>query len=111
MIERDPVLFGTLTYLWVLGVSMFGGLASFIIKLNQSTESLPIGRLFIKLIGELIVAGFAGVATFFLCQAWELDGMYTAFAVAVSGHLGAKAIDGLASIWRVVMKVDNNGKS
>jgi hypothetical protein len=111
MIERDPVLFGTLTYLWVLGVSMFGGLASFIIKLNQSKDSLPIGKLFIQLIGVLIVAGFVGVATFFLCQAWQLDGMYTAFAVAVSGHLGAEAIKGLTGVWRIVMKVDSNAKS
>ena len=109
MIERDPILFGTITYLWVLAISMFGGLASFIIKLNQSTEKQPLGILFIKLIGELLVAGFAGMATFFLCQAWGLDGMYTAFAVAVSGHLGAKAIDGLAGIWRTLLKVNQNG--
>ncbi len=108
MIERDPILYGTLTYFWVIGISMFGGLASFIIKLNNSTESVPLVKLFLRLIGELIVAGFAGVATFFLCQAWQLDGMYTAFAVAVSGHLGAKAIDGLTLIWRNILKIDQN---
>ena len=106
MIERDPNLFGTSTYLWVLAISMCGGWSSFIIKLNQSTQKQPLGILFIRLIGELLVAGFAGMATFFLCQAWGLDGMYTAFAVAVSGHLGAKAIDGLTGIWRTVIKVN-----
>ena len=103
MIDRDPTLYSSITYLWVFGLSMLGGLVAFIRRLNASTKPLPLKRIAIKLVGELIIAAFAGLITFWLCQAWHIDGLFTAIAVGVSGHLGGKAIDGIAAIWLAIL--------
>lgn len=104
MIDKDPTTYGILTYIWVLGLAMFGGLAAFIQRLNKSTKPQPLKTIFSKLAGELVVAGFAGVLTFWLCQSWGLDGIESALAVGVSGHMGGKAIDGIGRVWLAVIK-------
>lgn len=90
---------GIFTYLFVLGVAMLGGLVRFIRHLNESREPVPLGRLLCKLTGELSVAAFAGLLTFWLCLAWGVSGALTAVFVGVAGHLGGQAIDGISSIY------------
>lgn len=97
-------VYSALTWFWVFGLSLLGGLASSIRKLNQSTKPLSLGKLFIRLSGELVIAAFAGLLTFFLCQAWGLSNYWTAVFVSVSGHLGSRAIDGVADIWINILK-------
>ena len=104
MIDKDPTTYGVLTYLWVLGLAMLGGLAAFIQRLNKSSKPQPLKTIFLKLAGELVIAAFAGLLTFWLCQAWGLDGTMSALAVGVSGHMGGKAIDGIGRIWLAAIK-------
>ena len=104
MIDKDPTTYGVLTYLWVLGLAMLGGLAAFIQRLNKSAKPQPLKTIFLKLAGELVIAAFAGLLTFWLCQAWGLDGTMSALAVGVSGHMGGKAIDGIGRIWLAAIK-------
>ena len=102
--NNEPSVYSVLTWLWVVGLSILGGLASFIRELNQPTKPLSLGKIFIKLIGELVIAAFAGLLTFFLCRAWGLSNAWTAVLVSVSGHLGSRAIDGIADIWINILK-------
>jgi len=90
---------GIFTYLFVLGVAMLGGLVRFIRHLNNSREPMPLGKLACKLVGELSIAAFAGLLTFWLCLAWGVGAAMTAVFVGVSGHLGGQAIDGISSIY------------
>lgn len=55
---------------YVLFLALGGGLANFIMKLNQATEPQPVKTLFIRFLGEMFLSGFAGLTTFLLCREW-----------------------------------------
>lgn len=103
MLDKDPTTFSLLTYLWVFLLAMAGGLVAFIRRLNLSPKPLPLSEVFIKLFGELIISGFAGVLTFYLCEYWDFDQLLTAVLVAISGHLGGGAIDRISKIWDAIV--------
>lgn len=109
MIDKDPTIYGALTYVWVIALAMFGGLVAFIRRLNVATKSVPLKTIFLKLIGELAIAAFAGLLTFWLCQSWGLDGTMSALCVGVSGHMGGKAIDGIGRVWLAAIKDKGGG--
>lgn len=99
MLDKDPTTFSLLTYMWVFLLAMTGGLVAFIRRLNKSRKPLPLTEVFVRLLGELIISGFAGVITFYLCEFWNFDQLLTAVLVAISGHLGGGAIDRISKIW------------
>lgn len=99
MLDKDPTTYSLLTYLWVFLLALTGGLVAFIRRLNKSRKPLPLAEVFLKLLGELIISGFAGVLTFYLCEYWSFDQLFTAVLVAISGHLGGGAIDRIAKVW------------
>lgn len=101
MPDKDPTTYGFLTYLWVFLLSIAGGLVAFIRKLNKSRKPIPLSLLFVKLAGELMISGFAGVITFYLCEYWEFNQLLTAVLVAISGHIGGGAIDKITKMWEV----------
>lgn len=84
---------------YILLLSLLGGLAGFIMRLNEATERQPLKVLFLKLFGELFLSGFAGLVTFLLCREWGLSDNYVAVAVAISGHLGGNAINQLVKLY------------
>lgn len=53
---------------------------------------------FMEFIGEMVTSAFAGVITFYLCQASEINGLWTAVMVAISGHMGTRALYMLEAI-------------
>lgn len=91
MHENDWLYF-IVTLPYVLFLSLAGGLGAFIMRLNQSTEPKPLKVIFLKLLGELFLSGFAGLLTFLLCKEFGLSSNMTAVAVAISGHLGGNMI-------------------
>ncbi|WP_131669259.1 phage holin family protein [Psychrobacter pygoscelis] len=103
MPSKDPTTYSALTYLWVFLLALSGGLVAFIRRLNKSRKPLPLAELFVKLSGELIISGFAGVLTFYLCEYWDFSQLLTAVFVAISGHLGGGAIDRIAKLWDLAM--------
>lgn len=93
MPEKDPTTYTALTYLWVGLLAMAGGLVAFIRRLNTQEKPQSLGVVFVKLLGELIISGFAGIVTFYLCEHLGVAPLLTAVFVAISGHLGGNAID------------------
>lgn len=91
MHENDWLYF-VVTLPYVLFLSLAGGLGAFIMRLNQATEPKPLKVIFLKLLGELFLSGFAGLLTFLLCKEFGLSSNMTAVAVAISGHLGGNMI-------------------
>ncbi len=87
------------TYGWVVGLAALGGLVAFIRKLNDATEPRPLKLIFLKLSGELVISSFAGLVTYWLCQHWQLTEPVTAIAIAISGHMGGRTIDGIGKVW------------
>ncbi len=75
--------------LWMIGVSMFGGVIHFYQKVRTGKS-----RAFnvVELLGEMLISGFVGIVTFWLCKAYGVNEYLTAAGVAISGHMGARAI-------------------
>lgn len=89
MIEKDPTSYSLLTYLWVFGLAVLGGVVNFMRKLQEGHA-----RAFniIEFIGEIVTSAFAGVITFWLCENADLSQLITAAFVGISGHMGSRAL-------------------
>lgn len=103
MIEKDPLSYQVLTYLWVIALSAWGGIASYIRRIKRGAEfSL------IELIGELFISGFVGILTFFLCEYTQINQILTAAFVGISGHMGSRAIYVIEKF--LIKRLSANGK-
>lgn len=93
MIDHTPpqafMMHEWLTYLWVLVLATLGGTVSFIRKVKQGHAR---AWNFTEFIGEIFVAAFAGLITFFLCDWSGVDPRLTAALIGISGHMGSRAI-------------------
>lgn len=87
--EKDPTSYSLITYAWVIGLSVTGGFVSFLRKVREgSSRAWNIA----ELLGEIFTSGFVGVITFWLCEAADIDPLYAAAMVGISGHMGSRAI-------------------
>ena len=87
--EKDPTNYGIVTYIWVIVLSVWGGTAHTIRKVRQGV--LP--RFSIsEWIGDIVISGFLGVITFWLCEYAELNPLLTAAVVGISAHQGTRGI-------------------
>ena len=89
MPEKDPTTISLLTYGWVILLSIWGGVVHNIRKVREGTSN----RFSIsELIGDVVTSGFAGIITFYLCEAAGTPSFITAAMVGISGHMGARAL-------------------
>jgi hypothetical protein len=89
MIDRDPSSYPFLTYAWVLGLSSLGGFVSFMNKLKKGqARAFNIA----EFLGEIATSAFAGIITFWLCESANFDKLLSACLIAISGHMGSRAI-------------------
>jgi len=87
--EKDPSNYPLITYLWVFGLAMIGGTVNFLRKVKTgAARAFNITEFF----GELITSGFAGLLTFWLCEAADLNKLVSAVLIGISGHMGSRAI-------------------
>lgn len=87
--KNGPTSYGLLTYAWVVGLSVWGGVAGFVSKVRRGkTRAFNVT----EFIGEIVVSGLVGVCTFFLCEWAGLSQLFTAAAVGVTGHMGSRGI-------------------
>jgi len=89
MNENDPTSYSLLTYGWVMVVSGWGGVVTYLRKRRDGV--VPMFS-FMEFVGELVTSAFAGLVTFFLCEAGEVAPMLAAAMIAISGHMGSRAI-------------------
>lgn len=89
MPEKDPTTYSLITYAWVLLLASLGGAVNFLRKLRAgSVRAWNVT----EFIGELVTSAFAGVITFWLCEAAEIRPLLTAALVGIAGHMGSRAI-------------------
>ena len=75
--------------LWMVGISMIGGAVNFYQKVKAGkARALNIT----ELIGEMITSAFVGLVCFWICKSYGINEYFTAAGVAISGHMGARAI-------------------
>jgi hypothetical protein len=87
---KRPIQYSMLTYMWVLGLSAWGSLVQVIRRATDQELTLKMKLQFI--IAEVTISTFAGMVTFFLCEWAQMDKMLSAAFIAISGHMGARAI-------------------
>lgn len=87
---KDPSSYGWLTYLWVCLIAAWGGLVRFLNSMRERRESFWASV--VTLITGLVTSVFVGVLTFYACEIANFDKLWTAICVAVTGHLGAQAM-------------------
>lgn len=93
-IEVAPQHIPYATYVWVLVLSIWGGIASYIQKMKSGVSRFNLMEIF----GEIVIAGFAGVMTYYVCAFAHTPEVLSAVAVGISGHMGTRAISVL-EIW------------
>lgn len=89
MIEKDPTSYSILTYAWVFGLAILGGIVSFMRKLQAGHAKV---FNIVEFIGEIVTSAFAGVIAFWLCENAGFSPLATASIVGVCGHMGSRAI-------------------
>lgn len=73
------------TYLWVVGVSLWGGVVSFF-----GDEGKPFTWL--RLFAHLSSASFAGMMTFYICQYGNVPEPLVGVFCGVAAHMGTPAL-------------------
>ena len=97
MIDKDPLAYSILTYIWVVGLSAWGGVVGYLRNVkNGVTHRFSLA----ELLGEITTSGFSGVLTFWLCEAANFNGLLTAALVGISGHMGSRALRGLEGVFQ-----------
>lgn len=89
MPEKDPTTYSVITYAWVSALAAWGGVVGYIRKVNSGVihrYSLT------EFIGEIFTSAFAGMLTFWMCEAAGISPLITAAFVGVAGHMGSRAI-------------------
>lgn len=69
-------------------LSCFGGIVNYLNRIDKSGVAFS----FIRLLIEIITSAFVGIISFMLCDYAGLDWSITAAIVAVSGHMGTRAL-------------------
>lgn len=85
----DQFDFDLRRYGFMLAVALLGGVASWVAKVRRG-EAAPWNVM--HLIGELATSAFAGLLCFWICQASGMSLSWTVPLVAISGHMGIRAI-------------------
>lgn len=89
-VAKDPTGYGWMTYLWVCLIAAWGGLVRFLNSMRERKESFSAAM--VTLLTGLVTSVFVGVLTFYACEIANFDKLWTAICVAVTGHLGAQAM-------------------
>ena len=104
MHEREPLITLVITYSWMVALACFGGLANYIAKVKA--RLVPHFSI-TELVGELVISGFAGLITFYLCQEAHISTNLTAAMVGMAGHMGSRAIFALEMALRKKFRGDD----
>lgn len=89
MPEKDPLTYDLLTYAWVFSLSVWGGIAGYIRKMKTG---VVIRFSLTEIVGDVVVSGFVGVVTFFICESSGVPKLLSAAFIGISAHMGSRAI-------------------
>jgi hypothetical protein len=102
-----PMDYSLSEYAFLLLISILGGAVGFYGRLKAGL----VGKFsFAHLIGEMATSAFAGLITFWLCKWAGTPELLTVSAVAISGHMGARAITTIEVMMRQRFGVDETPK-
>ncbi len=82
-----------LPWISTIALSAWGGAVQYAQRVRAG-ERFRWGTLMI----DIVISSFAGVLTWFLCEASDIHGPLAAVLIAISGHMGTRAIASLVTI-------------
>ena len=109
MPEKDPnntalfveLLRQFMPYLSTFFLSTWGGIVSYIqrLRIHRSRFNWKDSTF------DLVISSFAGLLTHFFCEYSNVGGSMSAILIAVSGHMGTRAIAGFEVIYHRIIGV------
>ncbi len=89
MLDKDPMSYEMATWAWVGVLSAWGGISSYVRKLRLGVVTR---FSLVEIIGEVVISGFVGVVTFFICETSGIPQLLSAAIIGISAHMGSRAI-------------------
>lgn len=87
--DRNPLDYPIKQWLFILGMAMLGGGASWYNKVKKG--ELAASNLF-ALVGEFVISALAGLLAFLVCDYFNMPVGITGAAAGLAGHAGARAL-------------------
>jgi len=87
--EKDPTSYSMITYLWVIGLSAWGGIAGYIRRVRSKSKA---AFSLAEVVGEVCISGFVGMLTFYLCESAKIPQILEAAFIGISGHMGSRSL-------------------
>jgi len=95
-----------LPYLSTLFLSCWGGVVSYIQRLRIHRTKFNLR----DLIFDLVISSFAGLLTHFFCEYSNVSGTMSAILIAVSGHMGTRAIASFERMRDKIFGLESEGR-
>jgi hypothetical protein len=86
-------------YLTTFFLSTWGGVVNHITTLRSGRKKFQLK----ELIFDLVVSTFAGLITFYFCRSAGISETMSAVLIAISGHMGTRAIAGFETVYRRII--------
>jgi len=83
------------TYFGVSVLSAWGGVVKMLVQVRNGDRCFMWSDLGI----QIIVSSFAGMLTYFICEASGITGYMQAAFIAISGHMGAEALRAIEEMY------------
>lgn len=92
-------------YVWTVLLSAWGGLVNYIDEVEKMKKPFN----WRELTFDLVTSSFAGLLTFLFCQAASIHGPMAAVLIAISGHMGTRAIASFQKLYNRILGNTDNG--
>lgn len=97
MPHTDPSTVPLATWIWVSGLSLLSGVATWLRRLQSGK---PLKRPIATFAFDVVYCLLGGLTTYFLCEAAHLDGWQSAALISLGSHMGARLIFVLEGMFR-----------
>ena len=97
----------SITWIWVTGLSFLSGIAS---NLQRYQGDKKVKHPLLSFIYDIVYCQFAGLLTFFICIATDVQGFHQAIAISLGSHMGVRLINSLNSLFKRKFVFDASGE-
>jgi len=87
--ELNPTSYDLITYLWVIGLSIWSGIIGLSLKLRQQKDSRY--KIF-DTITDLSASILVGILTFYTCESLTIPKLQTMVLIILASHTGPKTL-------------------
>ena len=86
-----------ITWYWVVGLSFLSGIASY---LQRYQGDKKVKHPLLSFIYDIVYCQLAGLLTFFICIATDVEGFHQAIAISLGSHMGVRLINSLNALFK-----------